>query len=42
MRHSPIIYTSYKYIRVLFSIVKKEMFRQSIQGTGYMVSCRPA
>ncbi len=32
IRHSPIIYTSYKYIRVLFSIVLKGMFRQFHTG----------
>lgn len=36
------IYTSYKYIRVLPRNVKKEMFRQSIQGIGYDVFYRPA
>lgn len=32
----------YKYIRVLFSNVKRRCYDSSIQGTEYMVFCRPA
>ena len=35
IRHSPIVYTSYKYIRVPFGIVEKEMLWQF--HTGYRI-----
>ena len=37
IRHSSMIYTFYKYIRVLSGNVKKEMFRQF--HTGYRIRC---
>lgn len=43
MRYSSMIYTSYKYIRVLFlAMLKRGCSDSSIQGTGYGVFCRPA